>query len=34
MGVQILKGGRGKNLREEFSEIEELLRGDSFWADG
>jgi putative transposase len=32
--VQILKGGTSKKLREEFSEIEEYLWGDSFWADG
>lgn len=32
--VQILKGGSSKVIREEFSELEEFLWGDSFWADG
>ncbi len=32
--VQILKGGSSRILRLEFSELEEFLWGDSFWADG
>ncbi len=32
--VQILKGGSSKKIREEFTELEEFLWGDSFWADG
>ena len=32
--VQILKGGSSKKIREEFSELEEFLWGDSLWADG
>lgn len=29
-----LKGGTSRVMRKEFSELEEFLRGDSFWADG
>ena len=32
--VQLFKGGSSKILREEFSELEEFLWGDSFWSDG
>ena len=32
--VQILKGGTSRVLRKEYPELEESLRGDSFWADG
>ena len=32
--VQILKGGTNRVLRKKFSELEEFLWGDSFWADG
>lgn len=32
--VQILKGGTSRVIRKEFSELEEFLWGDSFWADG
>ncbi|MDT8395929.1 MAG: IS200/IS605 family transposase [bacterium] len=32
--VQILKGGSSRVIRKEFPELEEFLRGDSFWADG
>ena len=32
--VQYLKGGTSHDLRKTFSEIEEFLWGDSFWADG
>ena len=32
--VQILKGGTSRVIRKEFPELEELLWGDSFWADG
>jgi putative transposase len=32
--VQFFKGGSSKIIRKEFSELEEFLWGDSFWADG
>jgi len=32
--VQIFKGGTSRVLRKEFPEMEELLWGESFWADG
>ena len=32
--VQILKGGTGRVIRQEFPDLEEFLWGDSFWADG
>ena len=32
--MQILKGGTSRIIRKEFSELEEFLWGDSFWADG
>jgi putative transposase len=32
--VQLFKGGSSKKLREEFSELEEFLWGDSLWSDG
>ena len=32
--VQMLKGGTSKVIRNEFSELEEFLWGESFWADG
>ena len=32
--VQVLKGGTSRMLRKEFSELEEFLWGESFWADG
>ena len=34
MVVQLFKGGSSKIIREEFTELEEFLWGDSFWADG
>ncbi len=32
--VQAFKGGTSRVLRKEFSELEEFLWGESFWADG
>ncbi len=32
--VQLLKGKSSKVVREEFTELEEVYWGDSFWADG
>ena len=32
--VQILNGVTSRVIRKEFSELEEFLLGDSFWADG
>jgi putative transposase len=32
--VQIFKGGTSRILKKEYPELEELLWGDSFWADG
>lgn len=32
--VKTLKGGTSRVLRAEFSELEEFLWGESFWADG
>jgi putative transposase len=32
--VQLMKGGTSKKIREEFSELDEFLWGDSLWADG
>jgi putative transposase len=32
--VRIFKGGTSRVLRKEFPEMEELLWGESFWADG
>jgi len=32
--VQRLKGGTSFKLHKEFPELEELLWGESFWADG
>ena len=32
--VQIFKGGTSRILRQEFTELEEFLWGDSLWADG
>ena len=32
--AHILKGGTSRVIRKEFSELEEFLWGDSFWADG
>ena len=32
--MQGFKGGSSRRLRKEYSELEELLWGDSFWTDG
>lgn len=32
--VQLFKGGSSKVIREEHTELEEFLWGDSFWSDG
>jgi len=32
--IRLLKGGTSKVIRKEFSELDEFLWGDSFWADG
>jgi len=32
--VQIRKGSTSRGTRKEFSELEELIWGDSFWVDG
>ena len=32
--MRLLKGGTSKKIREEYTELEEFLWGDSFWADG
>jgi putative transposase len=32
--AQVLKGGTSRVIRKEFSELEEFLWGDCFWADG
>jgi putative transposase len=32
--VQLMKGGTSRILRKQYSELEEFLWGDSFWADG
>ena len=32
--VKLFKGGSSKKIREEFSELEEFLWGDSLWSDG
>jgi putative transposase len=32
--VHMLKGGSSRVIRQEFSEMEEFIWGDSFWCDG
>lgn len=32
--AQRLKGGTSRVIRKEYPELEEFLRGDSFWTDG
>ena len=32
--VQVFKGGTSRIIRKEYPELEEILWGESFWADG
>lgn len=32
--VQLLKGGSSRVIRQEYSNLDEFLWGDSFWSDG